>query len=85
MSKVTQERLNICGEVTDIFYDKDVRKLNLELVKDKIGTPMIIFQNWTGRKCTNLLTLHIKEAIELKSIIDKLVLDYTEHLIEGED
>jgi len=75
----------ICGETKDIMYDEKIKKLNLELVKDEIGTPLIIFQDWTNeRDAKDILTLHIKETIELKSIIDNLVLAYTEDMLEGD-
>ena len=65
---------NICGEVLDIGFDKNIKKLNLELIKDKIGCFCIEIQDWTKGE-TTLVRLHIKEAIQLKSIIDNLVCD----------
>lgn len=56
--------------------------MDIILVKD-YGTPLLVI--YTGKKKSTtkkILTLHIKEAIELKSIIDKLVLDYLEEKIE---
>jgi poly(3-hydroxyalkanoate) synthetase len=56
--------------------DKRIKELNLELAKDSVGTPLIIIQDWTNEK--DIVRLHIKEAIELKSMIDRLVLDWLE-------
>lgn len=68
------------GQVMNIYYDKKCDKLNLELVKKKFRIPSnehyyeIHFQDWSkDNKSKTLLKLHIKEAIELKSIIDNLV------------
>lgn len=69
---------DLCGEEKEIFYDTKVKKLNLELCIDKLGTPIIRFQDWTGKKNKSLFQLHLKEAIELKSIIDNLFFDYVE-------
>jgi len=71
------------GIEQEIYYDKKIKKLNIELADDK-GRPLILFQDWTKKsKCKTLITLHIKEAIELKSIIDKLVVGYLEDKIEN--
>jgi len=64
----------ICGTEMELMYGK-VKKLNLELAKDELGCPAIIFQDWTG-KSKDLFRLHLKEANELKSVIDNLILDY---------
>jgi len=67
----------ICGEVKQLCYDKKVDKLNLELAIDGIGCPVIIFEDWTKKnKSKELFRLHIKEAIELKAVIDNLIFDY---------
>jgi hypothetical protein len=63
------------GHDIDIFYDKAVNQLTLELGLDG-ETPVI--ELWNKNKL--LLTLHIKEAIEITSIIEVLVLDYMEEL-----
>lgn len=58
-------------------YDNKIKKLNLELGVDRIGTPLIQLQDWTKKnKSKPLVTLHIKEAIELKAVIDNLVFNY---------
>jgi len=75
---------NICGEDKDIYYDKKVKRLNLELVNNK-GCPLIVFQDWTGKDSKHLFALHLKEAVELKAIIDNLVIDWTEDRIEMRD
>jgi len=65
------------GEVKEIRYDKKIGKLNLMLAEDN-GIPLIIFQDWTGDESKDLFKLHIKEAVELKSIIDNLIISYHE-------
>lgn len=71
----------ICGEVKEILYDKKINKLNLQLARDKNNSPVIIFQDWTKDRVRNLFTLHIKEAVEMKAIIDNLIIEH----LEGED
>ena len=73
----------ICGEEIQIHYDKKVKKLNLEFAKDNIGSPVILLQDWTVKGTSkHLLTLHIKEAIQLKAVIDSIVVDYFEHQLD---
>lgn len=67
----------IGGEVSDILFDNKIKKLDLELGTDRIGTPLIQFRDCTNKsRDKTLFTLHIKEAIKLKAVIDKLVFDY---------
>ena len=67
----------LCGETKELMYDKKIKLLNLELAIDEIGSPIIIFQDWTEKeKSKDLFRLHIKEAIELKAIIENLGNDY---------
>lgn len=74
---------NVCGEEIDILWDKKVNKLNLELHITKDGCPQIKFQDWTKEgESKDILTIHLREAIKLKSIIDGLVLDYNEERID---
>lgn len=69
-----------CGETKDLMYDDKVKKLNLELATDKNGSPVIIFQDWTDEENSKeLFRIHIKEAMEIKSIMDNLVIDYVEN------
>jgi hypothetical protein len=75
----------ISGNSKEILYDKNVQVLNLELCKDKIGTPIIKLQDWSGEDSKDLLTLHINEAIELKSMIDVLVLEWTTQQTSNKD
>jgi len=70
MKKITE----ICGEVLNINYDDKIKIINAELAQDSIGTNLIILQDWT-KKSKNIITLHIKEAIELKGVIDRLIYD----------
>lgn len=77
---------DICGEVKDLFFDKYIKKLNLELVKvtDKHNNfhYEIHFQDWSKKnKSKTLFKLHIKDAIELKSMIDKFIVDMQEDMI----
>lgn len=81
---MTKVMKRICGETTDIIYDEHISKLNLELALDPIGTPVILFEDWT-KKGKELFTLHIKEAIELKGMIDNLVVDYFMYLKDIKD
>ena len=69
----------ICGEVIDIVFDDKVEKLNSELAISKEGAPLIILQDWTNDRSKTLLKLHLKEAIELKAVFEKLILDATLH------
>ena len=74
---------NICGVTQKILYDKKVKKLNLELAIDKIGSPVIIFEDWTNpKKIKELFRLHLHEAIDLKSVIDTLSNDFLWNKIE---
>lgn len=68
------ERLG--GIEKEVLYDEEISKLNVQLVKGRIGEPLIILEDWSKKKSKLLLKLHIKEAIELKAIIDSLVFDY---------
>jgi len=84
----------ICGEVMEENpFDKKVKVLNLELVKvidkDKNFHYQIHFQDWTPIsrsktkvKGTNLVRLHLKDAVKLKSIIDNLVWDAMKDAVE---
>ena len=74
----------ICGEVVEVMCDEKLKKLNLELGVSAIGTPVIIFQDWTEEeKSKDFFTLHIKEAIALKSVIDNLIVDWHTHQLEN--
>jgi len=90
-SKMDKKRKAPCGVKAvssgiqkDIFYDRKVSKLNLQLGTNTRGDPVIIFQDWNGEG-EDLLTLHIKEAIELKSMIDVLMIDYLDDLKEDKE
>ena len=74
-----KKEIEICGEYKELFFDKNLRILNLELAKDSIGSPIIIFQDWTKKnKSKDLFRVHIQEAIEIKAMIDKLIVNYLE-------
>lgn len=70
----------ICGEGKKIRYDQKTMSLDVELVRvllgedDDEGHYEIVFCDGSG-KGEEFFRLHIKEAIELKSIIDNLVFD----------
>ena len=79
-----KKEIEICGEYKELVYDKKVKILNLELAKDSISSPIIIFQDWTKKnKSKELFRVHIKEAVEIKAMIDNLIIDYYEELLEG--
>ena len=66
----------ICGEIKDLWFSKDNTKLNLQLVVDDTGCPIIIVEEWTPKidpendyDSKELFRMHLKEAIELKSIL----------------
>lgn len=72
----------ICGQVIDLMYDEKIKKLNFELAKDKNGAPIIILQDWTKVNASkDLVKLHIKEAVEIKAVIDNIIIDYYEELV----
>ena len=73
---------SICGHIDSINYDRKIDKLNFELVRDVMGIPMIVFHDWSKKRGREILRLHIKEAIQLKAIIDCFVIDYVEYLNE---
>jgi hypothetical protein len=70
----------ICGQTKDLLYDKKISRLNIQLGEDQIGAPILVFEDWTQKdKAKELFRMHIKEAMELKSIIDQLIFDYTDY------
>ena len=77
---------NIMGQCKEIFYDAKVNNLNLELVRSSFGDNnhfyCIQISDWTKKKEKVFVTLHIKEAIELKAIIDTLVYEAHEDALE---
>ena len=69
------------GHVMDLHFDGKCEKLNIGLgtIKEFDEMPCIIFEDWTGdenAKTKRFFVMHIKAALELKSIIDSLVFDY---------
>lgn len=80
------------GEWIEISYDRDVKDLNFQLVRitppkrnkligDDDAYYCIRIEDWTGEG-KPLVTLHIKEALAIKSIIDNLVYDAHEDRAE---
>ena len=75
---------NVCGESKSIAYDNRISMLNVELIIDKQGSPCIELQDWTKHeRSRKLVRLHIHEAIELKAIIDKLLMDYHDDRLDN--
>ena len=73
-----EKKHTVCGEWLEIFYDKKIDKLDFSLIEitdiDGGINYKIAIENVTNNmKPKKLVELHIKEAIEIKSIIDKLV------------
>lgn len=70
---------NIGGTTLDTMYDRRYKCVDLELVQVHLGEESYfeihIDATTEKGKFKHLLKLHIKEAIELKSIIDNLVYD----------
>jgi hypothetical protein len=74
------KREEITGISTDICYNNFKKtKLNIELVRVDLGDGQIYyeieFSDWTKERTKRYFNLHIKEAIELKAMIDTLVYD----------
>lgn len=68
---------DICGETIELIFG-DVKKLNLELVKVTMGDDFhyeVHFADWSKKKTKTFFKMHIKDAIELKSAIDRFVID----------
>ena len=63
------------GNLIDLMYDANVSKLDVS-VREIAGVPCIVFEDASHEESRDLFVMHIKEAIELKSVIDTLVLDW---------
>ena len=75
----------LSGEQAEMSYNPFGTSfmLNVELCKDKLGSPVIMFSDWTTEgKEKDFFALHIKEAIELKGMIDKAILSWCQHEID---
>jgi len=73
MKKLKKEKLKyFSGYSMELYYNgNNMKVLDVELAEDSIGTPIVELD------CGNIhIRLHIKEAIELKSLIDKTVFDW---------
>lgn len=74
----TEKESGVCGETMEIFYDKKIDRLDFELieVKSKVDNKnyyKIAVNDMTDvNKPKLLFKLHISEALEIKSIFDKL-------------
>tara|TARA_Y100000310_G_scaffold78214_1_gene74851 strand:- start:1557 stop:1802 length:246 start_codon:yes stop_codon:yes gene_type:complete len=76
---------DVCGETIQLHFDENITLLNLELVrvdgKNDVPYYQVHFEDWTKKdKSKTLIKLHIKDAIQLKSIIDNLVIDMIEDM-----
>lgn len=71
----------ICGIDKEIFYDSKYKKIYVELVI-KNDVPILQILEYETDKV--ILELHMKEAIELKSVFDTLCFDYLWNLKEGD-
>lgn len=80
---------DVCGHVIDLHHDDKINKLNFELVRmtdkyenfDDDHNYLIKIQDWT-KKGKTLVTLHLKDAIRIKSVIDSLIYDALKDEIE---
>lgn len=73
----------VCGEGKGIYYNGVWNHLNVDLAIDKLTkAPLLIFEICKGKKGKEVFRLHLKEAIELKSIIDNLTFDHLELRLE---
>lgn len=72
----------IGGKHFDIYYDRGIRTLSMDFAVNDIGSPLVIVSDWTGKKAKELFTLHLDEALELKSTIDSMVLEWINYLNE---
>ena len=87
LKKFNKKENNICGTEFVTNYDKRYKCVDFELIKigknkDAYYEIHLIATNKDG-SFTNLLKLHIKDAIEIKSIIDNLVYDANQDKFEG--
>ena len=75
------KREEISGIDMDLFYNRKKINLNIELVRVDLGDDAIYyeleFEDNTKSKTKRFFTLHLKEAIELKAMIDCLIYDAT--------
>lgn len=74
----------ICGIEQEIHYDRKVEKIDVDLVhvggsvKTADGYRMLVFTDISAKnpdRHKHLFQLHIKEAIQLKSLLDELIYD----------
>lgn len=71
------KRNNVSGIEMDLFYNKKKTKLNIELVRVDLGNDAIYYElDFTDDK-KRFFTMHLKEAIELKAMIDCMIYDAT--------
>lgn len=77
---INKKLTQVCGEIIELHHDKKISILNCELAVDKMGSPVILLQDWSvDEKSRHLVTLHLKDAIRLKAVFDSLILDATLH------
>lgn len=72
----------ICGTVMNLFHDKKIKKINFNLIRctndygGEIDVHYVVdLEDWTSKddKVVHLVRFHIKDLIDLKSVIDNLV------------
>ena len=84
---------NIGGYTFETYYDRRYKNIDLELVRVVLNDKVLCHEEITyyqinieattkNKKIKNILKLHIKDAIELKSIIDNLVYDANQDAVE---
>jgi hypothetical protein len=74
---MTNEKIEgICGEELEINYDKKITRINIQLIKIKEEEDefykIVIEDSTNGNKTQPLIELHIKEALEIGPIINRL-------------
>ena len=66
----------VSGEYKELFSSGKVKTISLDL-HDICGVPILKFLDCTNKnKSKELFSLHITEAIELKAMIDKAILNF---------
>jgi hypothetical protein len=83
MKKQKPKQQVICGDFKQIHYDDLYDELDLELVQTNLDLIPPCYEIHIAGKIKDkwhlILKLHLKEAIELKSMIDNLVVDAMEN------
>lgn len=78
--KASADYTSLRGEFLELSFDENVKKLNLELAvmhKGGLRVPMILFQDWTSDSGSEFFGVHFSEALEIKRVIDDLIMGAT--------